>query len=300
MKLFEYLKNIFLILIVLQFVPTLLDGIKKQYSQYLEQKTSVGLVKINKTIYDSASYIKQFTSLFKNNEIKAIAIKMDCPGGAAGSANAIFLELQELKKQYPKPVVVLVENVCASGGYWIACAADHIIAPGTALVGSIGATFPYVFQLRSFLSRYDVHTVNLKAGQYKTATDPLTDITPQEQEMLQNILNNSYEQFTQSVAIARKLTTSASTWADGKVFTAQQALALGLIDQIGSTNTLISVLKDRTLIEGEIQWVSQEPPKTLWGSIFSQKDDDDGSFMSSTLSHICSFFENRYATTKLQ
>ena len=202
----------------------------------------------------------------------------------------------ELKNEYPKPIITLVENICASGGYWIACATDHIIAPSTALIGSVGITIPYLFQLPELLNEHKVGYVSLKAGAYKTATDPFTTMSEDEKAMLQDSLNDSYEQFTTSVANSRKLNlTNVTQWADGRIFNGNQARKLGLIDENGSLQNAIRILKEKALIEGEIDWV--HPPRNT--SLMDLIRGNDGeSFLESSINSVCACVERRYAAAR--
>lgn len=275
MTLFDYLKNLFFFLIFLQIMPPLVESIQKQYGKYLSPRTKVAVLPISGVLYDSSYCNKQLNAFFKNNEIKAILLKIDCSGSAAGTGQAIQNELIQLKKQYHKPVIALVENVCASGGYYIASACDYIIAPGASLVGSIGVTVPYFFQLRKFIEQFNINYVPLKAGKYKNTTDPFVDITPEETELLQSVLNDSYQQFAADVARNRNLPLSTmSTWAEGKLFSGQQALKLGLIDELGSAFNATNVIKTKAIIEGDIEWV-KPPNKKSFFNLFGTDDNDD-------------------------
>lgn len=297
MTTFDYLKNIFFVLIILQILPSLVEGLRKQYGNYFESKSQVGVIKIDKVIYDSNPYIKQLQTFFKNSDIKAIVLQIDSSGSASGSGQALHDEILMLKKEYLKPIFTKIENTCASGAYWTAAATDYIIAPGTALVGSIGATFSHLFQLKDFLNNYKISTIALKAGTYKGAGDPFVETTAIEQAMLQGVLDNSYEQFVQSIAEARKLSiASADQWADGKIFTGQQALKLGLIDELGSTHALIKIIKERALVEGEIEWIYHQEPHGFLSSLFGQSE--DGSFFKSCLTNVYTFVEQRILAIK--
>ncbi len=302
MKLFDYFKNIFFFLIILQILPTLLDGLRKQYGQIIKPRTKVGVISIQGEISNSEFYTHQLDKYFKDPAIKAILIKMDSPGGAAGSGEAVFNELMALKEATDlpkKPVVTLVENVCASGGYYIACGSDYIIAPATSLVGSIGATFSNIafVHLGEFLAQYKIGYKPIYAGAYKNCIDPFTDANPEGQAMLQGVLNDSYDTFAQAVANRRKLSLNAKdTWANGRIFTGKQAKELGLIDEIGSAYTAVRVIKDKALIEGEIEWV-KAPKPSPFSQFFSAgggSSDDDTSLLSSCMNSICSVIENRY------
>ncbi len=301
MTFFDYIKNIFFILIILQITPMLLKGIKRQYSGLFESRTHIAVLPIRGILYDSSYYVKQLGQFFADQDIKGILLKIECPGSASGSSEIIYKEILSLKSQYPKPVIVLIENICASGGYWIACAGDYIIAPGSSLIGSIGATFPYLFQLKSFIEHYNISYKNLASGAYKSATNPFVDLTPDEEQLLQGVLDDTYQQFTQVVAKSRKLSlNNTSQWANGKIFTGQQAHKFHLIDEIGGPQQTIAALKRKALIEGKIEWV-HPPTKAGWfASLFGLTNpDDSNSMFSGILDAICTHLETRYHKARL-
>ncbi|MDP3889258.1 MAG: signal peptide peptidase SppA [bacterium] len=302
MTFYDYLKNILLILILLQFAPSLVENIKKQYGRYLEPQTPVAVIPIKGILYDSSSYVRQLHKYFKEPKIKAILLKMECAGSTSGTGEAIYNEIMELKKEYPKPVVVLVENVCASGGYLIACAADHIVAPSMATIGSIGNYLPFLFQLREFLQDYKIRYISIKGGKYKTTGDPFVDMTSEEQALLQSMAHDAYDQFVHIVAKARKLSITATLErAEGKIFTGNQALKLGLIDEVGSAYNAIKVIKNKAMIEGEIEWVKEHQPTSLLSSLLggSSPTDNDSSFLSCMVNSICTTLETRYTSAKM-
>ena len=211
--------------------------------------------------------------------------------------------MKMLTKEHPKPVIVLVENVCASGGYWISCAADHIIASSTALIGSIGVTLPYLFGLRQFVEQYNITYTQAQAGKYKGVGNPFIPITLDDKVMLQSLLDDEYNQFIQVVAENRKIPlTQKDEWANGRIFTGEQAKRIGLIDEIGSLSNAIKVIKDKALVVGKIEWV--KPPakaKSILQYLMGTKDDnDDSSIVSSMIDQVCTHIENRYASTKVQ
>lgn len=297
MRFFDYIKNIFLFLIVLQIAPPLLRGIIKQYQSFAQVRTQVGVIPLKGTISKANALSNDLRSFFKNPEIKAIVLKIDCNGGAAGSCEHIFNDIIALKAKYQKPIISLIENTCASGGYWIACATDYIIAPRTAIVGSIGATFGNLFQLKSFFENHNVRYESLTAGKYKAATDPFVDLTPESKEMLQKVLNDTYQTFITSVAQQRKLAlNSADVWADAAIFTGAQAHEKGLIDSLGSSQTAIDALRDRAIIEGEIEWVYAKNHQSFLESFWNPQDDrDEPSLSARIVDGICSQLEARYA-----
>jgi protease-4 len=296
MTIFEYLKTFFLLLILIAITPPIVRGTISQFQNYSSPKSQVGVICLKGALYDSAPHTKQLTTYFKDKNIKAIMLRMECTGSASGTGETIFNEIMELKKEYPKPIITLVENVCASGGYWIASATDHIIAPSTALVGSIGVAMPYLFQLPEFLAEHKIGYTPLKAGAYKTATDPFVGMTDADKAMLQTALDDSYQQFIIAIAHSRKLNlNNASQWADGRLFNGHQAHLLGLIDEIGSMQNAIRILKEKALIEGEIEWVTPTV-LTTWWDFFSGSSSE--SLSESMTNVMCSQIEKRYGMAR--
>lgn len=275
-KLTEYLKNIFFILLFIQFAPPLIKNVKKQFLDNLEPKNYVGLIPINQPIFSSSPYSKQLNRFFKDPEIKAILLKIDSSGGAAGSCQALAEEVLQLKKQYPKPIVTYSENICASGAYYIAAMTDHIVTTGSAIVGSIGSKLSTQFKLKELLLDYKVKTENISTGAFKDVLDPFTDITEEQRAMLQQLSDDTYTQFTTDVAKQRHLQLQQkTTWAEGKVFTGQEALKLKLIDTIGNQTTATDYIKQNILhSDREIEFI-KAPQLSALQQWFKQYDEDD-------------------------
>jgi protease-4 len=298
-KMSSILTNIFLLLLLIQIAPGMIKNIKSNYTEYLENKTKVGLISIKNVISDSTHYVRDIKKFFEQDDIKAILLKMDCPGGNAGASQAIFNEIKELKKIHLKPVVVWVQNVCASGGYYIACTADHIIATPSAFVGSIGVYIPQP-HLKQFIEQFKIRYNSIDAGTYKTAGNPLLDVTPEQQKMLKGLVDDTYVQFTTDVAEQRpKLTLhTVSTWADGKVFTGKQALELGLVDELGSQITAEQYIKHKLIIEGGIEWVRPACVSNLSKLFKGDCEDDDAGdekgYITSAVHALCSYIDNRF------
>jgi len=294
----DYLKNIFFIILLLQFAPPLLKNIKNQYANLLEPQTKVGVLTIKGAILDSNYYTKYLRKYFHDCDIKAILLKIESPGGAAGSSEAISHEIELLKKECPKPIISLVENICASGGYYIAASTDYIIAPPSALIGSIGTYIPFQFKLKDFIEHYKITYNVIKAGDYKIATDPFVNPTPELNSMLQSVADDSYKNFTHYVAKHRtKLSLdNVKEWANGKIFTGSQAQKLGIIDELGSYSDAIKIIKDKAIIEGKIEWVQPQRQGGLLGMLSGNQDtaDNDDSIISNAVNNICLTLEERY------
>lgn len=271
-QLLNTIKNIFIVLILLNIAPSLIVGIKDQYFSFLSPQTKVAMISINNIIDSSEPYTKDLRTYFQDHEVKALLLKIESPGGTPGSCQAIFHEIQYLKKKYPKPIIVLTENMCASGAYYIACACDSIIASPACIIGSIGARFTTFFDTKKLLQQYNIEPCSITSGKYKGAMNPFETPTTDQKEMLQVVSNNTYEQFAHDVAIARKLSfAQKEIWADGKIFTGQQAQKIGLIDQLGSHSIALEKIYTVAPIEGEIQWVTTNNDKWLgWADMIKK------------------------------
>ncbi len=273
----EYLKNIFWIILILQFAPSIFKSLSKQWSDHVEPKNKIGLVLINCVINGSSNINKQLTKLFKDPEIKAILIKIDSGGGAAGSSQAIFQEILDLKIQYPKPIVAYAENICASGAYQIATATDYIVATGSALVGNIGSRFPTIFKLKELAQNYKIQPYTIASSEYKGCLDPFADFSDDQKKMLQVMVNDCADQFAVDVAKQRHVSMgNKNLWAEGKIFTGNEALRLKLIDEVGNQTAAINFIKKQILhADREIEFVRIPGPSRFERWMHPEADEDD-------------------------
>jgi protease-4 len=264
-KITNWLSTALMVLVFLSVAPGLISNIKKQYQEALKPHVTVASIGIHSEIKETEDYIKQLNKYFKDKSVKAILLQIDSPGGQAGSSQAIFNEIQNLKKEYPKPIVALTNNCCASGAYYIACTADHIITAPSAMVGSIGVVMGF-FNVNEVLKKYNVNYISKHSGAYKTVGTPYLPQNPEQEKMLQELSDNIYNQFTNDVAACRKLSLKETDkWANGRIFSGEQAQKLGLIDEIGSKCTAIKKIKELALIkdEEEITWLEEAEPNII-------------------------------------
>ncbi len=282
----DILKNAFWVLLLIQIAPPIINKFSQKIFETVEPRNRVGLILINSTITTSTTWTKQLKKFFKDPEIKAILIKFDSPGGAAGSSEAISKEIIDLKKEYPKPVVAYAENVCASGAYMIAATTDYIVAPSSALIGSIGAKISTQFKVKELLAKYDVKTHSICSGCYKNALDPFVDMTEEQQKMLQDLTNDSYKQFVTDISKFRHLNINdQNSWAEGKIFTGNEALKLRLIDEVGNQSTALVYIKKHILHEDrEIDLIKVSTPSTLEKLFHPDSDEDENDDFQNKLS----------------
>lgn len=201
----------------------------------------IEVIKIEGAIFDSSPVIKKLHDLQKNKSIKAVVVRIDSPGGAVAPSQEIYEELKKLKAT--KKIVVSMGTLAASGGYYIACVADKIVAsPGT-ITGSIGVIMES-FGFDRLLEWAHVESRTIKTGSYKDVGSPFRPMTLEDKTYLEGILNSMYSQFTKAVSEQRKIPEEKMRYlAEGRIFTGQQALENGLIDQLGTIYDAIEEAK---------------------------------------------------------
>lgn len=281
--------NILIALIAIQLIPGAIRVIREGIERVAHNpKTNVGIVAIKGPIAESGATVRSLKEFFENPQIKSLVLVVDSPGGAPGASQAIWHVIRELKAKHDKKVVGFVQNVCASGGYYIMSAADHIVATPAAAVGSIGVFMPG-WRVNELLKTYNVHYNVISAGKYKTVGNPfLGEPTPEQRKMLQDLVSDVYAQFVNDVKISRPhIVDDPELWAEGRIFTAQQAMKLGLVDELGSQLTVEHAVRRLANIpeNTQIEWVrparATGMSRLLQNLQGDQGDDEDGSFIHS-------------------
>jgi protease-4 len=188
-----------------------------------------------------------------DNKVKAVVLRVNSPGGSSLASDVIWREVMLTKKV--KPIIVSMGDVAASGGYYISCAADSIIAEPNTITGSIGifAILPNLQKL--FNDKLGITFDGVTTGKYADLGDISRPLTPNEREILQNQVNRGYDDFTKAVAGGRHKTQAyINSIGQGRVWTGEQALKNGLVDRLGNINDAIwsaakkAKLKDYKLV----------------------------------------------------
>ncbi len=210
----------------------------------------VGVVEISGVIVDARDAIDQIKQLREEESIKAIVVRIDSPGGAVAPSQEIY---REIRKTVPlKKVVASMGAVAASGGYYIAAAADGIIAsPGT-ITGSIGVIMAYT-NYRALLDKIGLVPVVVKSGTYKDTGSPVREMTASEKEMLEGFTAKIHHQFIKDIVDGRRMDPEkVATLADGRIYTGEESLELGLIDRLGNIEDAIEWAGRLGGIEGKV------------------------------------------------
>ncbi len=166
-------------------------------------------------------------------EVRALVVRINSPGGTVTASDIIFRELDDWKRATKRPVVAIMLDVAASGGYYVALAADTIVAHPTSVTGSIGVIM-LSLNAEGLMQKIGLSAATIKSGERKDMGSPFRPLTAEERRIFQGVIDDLHAQFVAKLAESRKLAPeTARGIADGRVYTAQQALALKLVDRIG-------------------------------------------------------------------
>ena len=219
----------------------------------LEFGEKVGVVEVTGIITDSKETIDQIKQLREEDSIKAIVIRINSPGGAVAPSQEIY---REIRKTVPlKKVVASMGSVAASGGYYIAAAADGIVAnPGT-ITGSIGVIMAYT-NYRALLDKIGLVPVVVKSGSYKDTGSPVREMTEAEREFLENFTAKIHRQFIKDIVNGRRMDPEkVKSLADGRIYTGEESRALGLVDRLGNVEDAIEWAGRMGGIKGKVSSV---------------------------------------------
>jgi protease-4 len=229
----------------------------------------VGLVNIKGVIVDSRETVKQLEEMAMDPGIKGIIIRINSPGGAVAPSQEIYAEIKRITKI--KPVYSSLGTVAASGGYYVACGSQRIYAnPGT-LTGSIGVIMQFT-NWKKVLDKIGVGNEVIKSGTHKDIGSPLRPMTPEEKILLQEMINDVYNQFVVAVTESRDIPLDKLlSLADGRVFSGRQAFEYGLVDKLGSLQQAIRDLAKKVGITGKPEVVEKKEKRGLLWYILGER-----------------------------
>jgi protease IV len=200
----------------------------------LDQETRSSLVSRNTCTPEKINELLRLAEKDKN--IKAIILAINSPGGGVTASDIIYRSIKEFKQRHPeKPIIALMHDTAASGGFYISCSADYVMAHPTTITGSIGVISMFII-LEDLMGKIGVQTVVVKSGKAKDIGSPFRKMTADEVSFVQKIIDEMYNRFLDIVYEARKSQLSRDeikSLADGRILTGQEALKSKLIDSIG-------------------------------------------------------------------
>ncbi len=256
---------IFILFFIFVYGVSTFTGDKSSFSL----KNKIGVVTLEGIISDSSPVVDQLVEYSKDDSIKAVVLRVDSPGGGVVSSQEIYKAVLALKKK--KNVVVSMGSVATSGGYYVACAADKIVAnPGT-ITGSIGVIVHFS-NVEELLKKIGLKPSIVKSGRYKDIGSPLREMTRDEKRLIQEVIDDIYDQFLEAVSLNRKISKEkAASIADGKIFTGRQALKMGLVDFLGDKEYAINLAAKLSGIKGKPEVVYPKEKKLkLWRYILTE------------------------------
>jgi len=205
-------------------------------------REGVGIVELKGLIVSSEQILKNLKELRNNPDVKSIVLRIETPGGAVGASQEIYSEVKRTNEV--KPVVASMGSLGASGGYYASLGAGQIIAnPGT-MTGSIGVIIKFP-NLEGLYEKIGYKSEVIKSGPLKDIGAINRPLSEKERKLMQDLIDNVYHQFVRDVAAARSMPEETILeLADGRVYTGEQALEVGLIDSLGNFTDAITLAAD--------------------------------------------------------
>ncbi|OGH97022.1 MAG: hypothetical protein A2104_09705 [Candidatus Melainabacteria bacterium GWF2_32_7] len=228
----------------------------------------IALVKLEGIIIDAvnapaASRILDAIESVKKQDIKAMVLRVNSPGGTVGASQEIYGAIKKLKEEKNTKVVVSFGDVAASGGVYVAAAGDKIVTnPGT-ITGSIGVIIRSAV-IKDLYKKVGVDYEIIKSGPYKDILSNLRYLSDDEKQILQELIDSTYNQFVETVANSRNLDIEkVKAFSDGRIFTGLQAKEYGLVDEIGTQEDAVNLAAKLADIKGKPHIIDMTPKKNF-------------------------------------
>ncbi len=251
--------------------PDRVDGFEIEWGE------GVGLVEVEGIILDSGRLVKLIEAYASRDDVRAILVDVDSPGGGVVASDEIYRALRRARDQEGKPVVAYLGAVAASGGYYVACAADTIVAHPASTTGSIGviAEFPVASEL---LDKIGLRWQVMTSGPYKDMGSPFKEPTERQLAWFQQVIDDTYEQFLQVVVTSRDMTEEqVRRYADGRIFTGRQAAAWGFVDRTGDRTEAVATAGRMAGLGEDPRLIAPRRPRelTLWDILLGRSGAGD-------------------------
>ncbi len=212
--------------------------------------------------------LEKIDELISDHNNRGLMIFVDSPGGGVYESDELYLKIKEYKDRTGRPVYAAMGSMAASGGYYISAAADKIVANRNTWTGSIGVTIGTIYDISELLEKYGVNTVTITAGSNKAMGSITEPLTAEQQAIFQSLVDDAYEQFTGIVSEERGIELSeVQRFSDGRIYTAEQALELNLVDSIGTLDDALEDMIAAYKLQGcEVIDVVYKD-NSLWGTL---------------------------------
>jgi protease-4 len=210
-------------------------------------------------------------------KVRALVVRINSPGGTVTASDIMFRELDAFKRTSGIPIVASMLDVAASGGYYVALAADTIVAHPTTVTGSIGVIM-LSLNAEGLMQKVGLAAAAIKSGERKDMGSPFRRLTPEERAIFQSVIDDLHRQFVAKLVERRQIgAATAATLADGRIYTAEQALAHKLIDRIGYIPDALDVARRAAGID-EARVVVYKRPREYRATYYARSEADAGTF----------------------
>ena len=204
----------------------------------------------------------------KDDKVKALVVRINSPGGTITASDILYKELRDFKTRRKVPVIAAIMDVGASGGYYAALAADQIFAHPTTITGSIGVIMLTV-NAQGLLEKVGVSPLAIKSGPLKDAGSPFRGLTDEERAVFQSVIDDMHGRFVRLLAESRKIPEArVRAFADGRIYTAEQARALGLVDRVGYLDEAVAAARQAAGLS-EARVVMYHRPREYRATLYS-------------------------------
>lgn len=215
---------------------------------YIAKLFIEGVIDESGATYNQEWLLNTIESLKNDEKNMGIALWVDSPGGTVYEADEAYLALMDYKKATGRPIYVYHSHLAASGGYYISCAGDKIFANRNALVGSIGVIFGSSIDITELLGKLGIKMKTFYTGRNKNMLANDEPLTEEQNEIMNGLVNDAYEQFVSIVSSSRNIPLEKTKEiADGRIYTPKQALKLHLIDKISTFDEMLKEMKEEAL-----------------------------------------------------
>ncbi|WP_332634411.1 signal peptide peptidase SppA [Halalkalibacter flavus] len=208
------------------------------------------------TGYRHQMFLSQIEQAGKDPNVEGIILRVNTPGGGVVESAEIHEKIVEAQTTYDKPIYVSMGSMAASGGYYIAAPADKIVASPQTITGSIGVIMESI-NVTELAENYGVKVNTIKSGPFKDIMSATREMTEEDRAILQSLIDESYDEFVRVIAEGRNMTESeVRTIGDGRIYSGNQALELDLIDELGTLDDTIAMMRDHV---GNFDVIKYEP-----------------------------------------
>ena len=226
----------------------------------------LAVVELSGVITSSEDVVRQIKKYRDDKSIKGILLRVESPGGAVVPSQEMYEEVKKTRET--KPVVVSMGSLAASGGYYVSCGATRLVANRGTLTGSIGVIGEFL-QLQEAMIKLGIGMKTIKSGKLKDAGSSTKKMSEEAEKYFQSLMDDVHEQFITVVERERRLKHSeAVEIADGRVFTGEQAVKMGLVDTLGTFEEAVKIAAELSGIDGEPSIVKEREKRSFFERMF--------------------------------